>query len=161
MPSSANDWLVLGGSFALVFVAAAIGGFVTAQPVRTWYRTIRKPAWNPPDWLFGPVWTVLYILMALALWRVWRTGWSQPGVWLSVVLFLAQLALNVLWSAIFFGRHQLGWAVVEIAVLWVFLLATLIAFFGHQALAGWLLVPYLAWVSFAGILNYTVWRLNR
>jgi benzodiazapine receptor len=161
MPSSPGDWLLLGASLVLTFVAAAIGGVVTARPVRTWYGTIRKPAWNPPDWLFGPVWTVLYILMGLALWRVWRVGWDQPGVRLPVILFLVQLVLNVLWSVIFFGLRRINWAVVEIVLLWCFLLATMIAFFAVEPLAGWLLVPYLAWVTFAGVLNFTVWQLNR
>ncbi len=161
MPSNPNDWLLLGASLGLTFIAAAIGGVVTARPVQTWYRTIRKPAWNPPDWLFGPVWTILYILMGIALWRVWRMGWDEVAVRLAVFLFLIQLVLNVLWSVIFFGQRQLGQGVVEIVVLWLFLLATTIAFFGLQPLAGWLLVPYIAWVSFAGFLNFTVWRLNR
>lgn len=161
MSSGLGDWITLGVSFGLAFVAAAVGGAFTAKPVQTWYRTIRKPAWNPPDWLFGPVWTVLYILMAVALWRVWRVGWDQPGVRSAVILFLIQLVLNVLWSAIFFGRRQLWWGFVEICLLWVLILATLLVFFGLEPLAGYLLFPYLAWVTFAGILNFVVWRLNR
>jgi len=161
MPSNFNDWLTLGASFGLTLVAAAIGGALTAKPVQTWYRAIRKPAWNPPDRLFGPVWTVLYLLMAVALWRVWRMGWDHPAVRSAVILFLIQLVLNVLWSAVFFGWKQLWWGLVEICVLWVFIMATVIAFFSLQTLAGWLLVPYAAWVTFAGILNFVVWRLNR
>lgn len=161
MPSSSSDWMLLGASLVLTLAAAAIGGAVTARPVQTWYRTIRKPTWNPPDWLFGPVWTILYILMGISLWRVWRIGWDLGAVRTAVLLFLAQLVLNVLWSVIFFGQRQLGWGVLELILLWACLLATMIAFFGLQPLAGWLLVPYLAWVTFAGFLNFTVWRLNR
>jgi benzodiazapine receptor len=161
VPSTPNDWLILGVSIGLTIVAAAIGGAVTARPVQTWYRTIRKPTWNPPDRLFGPVWTALYILMAVALWRVWRMGWDTAGVRPAVTLFLVQLVLNVLWSAVFFGWKRLWWAFAEICVLWVFIIATVLVFFNLQPLAGWLLVPYAAWVTFAAILNLTVWRLNR
>jgi benzodiazapine receptor len=161
MPANSSDWLTLGVSLGLTFVAAAIGGAITARPVQTWYRSIRKPPWNPPDRLFGPVWTLLYVLMAIALWQVWRMGWDQPGVRPALTLFFIQLGLNVLWSAVFFGWKKLWWAFAEICVLWVFIAATALAFFGLQPVAGWLLVPYIAWVTFAAILNFSVSRLNR
>jgi tryptophan-rich sensory protein len=161
MSGTSQDYTVLGTSIAITLLAAVFGGALTVSPVRTWYRTIRKPAWNPPDAIFTPVWTVLYILIGLALWRVWRLGWDQASVRAAVILFLIQLASNVLWSGVFFGLRQPGWGFAEICVLWVLILATLVTFFRLEPLAGWLLVPYLAWVTFAAVLNYTVWRLNR
>ena len=161
MSSRPNDYVLLAASVALTIVAAVVGGIITASPVQTWYQTIQKPSWNPPNWLFGPAWTILYLLMAVALWRVWRLGWGEGGVRLAVILFLVQLVLNVLWSLVFFGLRQPGWAVLEIAVLWGFILATLITFYRLERLAGLLLIPYLAWVTFAGILNGVVWQLNR
>ena len=161
MSSRPNDYVLLGASVALTLVAAAVGGIITASPVQTWYQTIQRPPWNPPDWLFGPVWTILYLMMAVALWRVWRLGWGESGVRVAVVLFLIQLILNVLWSFVFFGLRQPGWGFLEIVVLWGFILATLITFYRLERLAGLLLIPYLAWVTFAGILNGVVWRLNR
>ena len=160
MSSRPNDYLLLGASLILCIVAAVVGGIVTAASVQTWYQTIQKPSWNPPDGLFGPVWTILYLLMAVALWRVWRLGWGESGVRLAVTLFVLQLGLNVLWSFVFFGLRQPGWAFLEIVVLWGFILATLISFYRLERLAGVLLVPYLAWVTFATVLNGAVWRLN-
>jgi benzodiazapine receptor len=160
MPSRPNDYLLLGASAVLCTAAAVAGGIVTAASVQSWYQTLQKPSWNPPDGLFGPVWTVLYLLMAVALWRVWRLGWEERGVRPAVTLFLVQLGLNVLWSFLFFGLRRPGWAFVEIVVLWGAILATLIAFYRLEKFAGVLLVPYLAWVTFAGILNGVIWRLN-
>jgi translocator protein len=141
----------------ICFAAAAIGTVPTLESLRTWYPTLRKPAWTPPNWLFGPVWTVLYLLMAFAGWLAWRD--SGVSVWIAI--FLVQLALNAAWTLIFFGRRRLGLAAVEIASLWLAVLATTVGFWTVNRYAGLLLVPYLLWVTFAGFLNIAIWRLNQ
>lgn len=126
-----------------------------------WFVTLLKPTWNPPGWLFGPVWTLLYVLMGLSVWLLRR----QPGVprialMQAMRLFWLQLLLNLLWTPIFFGLHRPGWAFAEICLLWIAALWTAIAFGKIRALAGYLLVPYLLWVSFALVLNGTIWLMN-
>jgi tryptophan-rich sensory protein len=138
-------------------MAAAIGGFFLPGE---WYARLQKPAWNPPNWIFGPVWTVLYILMALAAWLVGRKG-GGAGKQLALALFLLQLLLNALWSPLFFGLHNPGLAFANIVLLWLALSATLVTFWKVRVVAGALLAPYLAWVTFASVLNFTVWQLNR
>lgn len=124
-----------------------------------WYQTLAKPAWTPPDWIFAPVWTILYTIMGLAAWLIWRQGGiAVAGLPLSV--FVIQLVLNGLWSWIFFGQRNIGLAFAEIVLLWILILVALIIFWKRQALAGILLLPYLLWVGFAAILNYAIWRLN-
>ncbi|HWA46908.1 MAG TPA: TspO/MBR family protein [Dongiaceae bacterium] len=152
-------WLPLGILLAIVFVVAGIGGAVTAASVDTWYRALAKPAINPPDWIFGPVWTALYILMALAAAVVWRRGAGYERR-LAMSFFFAQLALNLGWSCLFFGLHLIGGAFAWLLLLWTAIAGTLIAFWRIDRRAGWLLIPYLAWVSFAGVLNFLIWRLN-
>lgn len=143
----------------ICFAAAAIGAIATNESVNTWYRTIARPAWTPPDWVFGPVWTNLYLMMAIAAWLVWRNaGFRAARVPLG--LFGLQLALNVGWSFIFFAWQSPGWAFAEILLLWVALAAAIVSFWGRSRVAAWLLVPYLCWSSFAAILNFTIWRLN-
>lgn len=151
--------LVLG-LFALICAAvAALGGAVTTPEIRGWYASIEKPTWNPPDWVFGPVWTTLFALMAIAAWLVWRrAGWRAGR--LPLTLFGIQLGLNLLWSCLFFGLRSPGAALVDVVLLWVAILATIIAFARWSRLAALLLVPYLLWVGFAAILNFTIWRLN-
>jgi len=148
--------LALVAWLGVCFAAAAFGGlFMPGE----WYVTLRKPTWNPPGWIFGPVWTALYTMMAIAAWLVWkRGGFKVQRVALS--FFLLQLLLNALWSPLFFGLHNPGFAFVDIVLLWLALLATLIQFLRVSVLAGSLLVPYLAWVTFASLLNWTLWRLN-
>jgi benzodiazapine receptor len=153
--------LRLLASFGLVFLAAAIGGSATSRTVSSWYDKLAKPAFNPPNWLFGPAWTVLYILMALAAFLVWNRGLAVPGVKIALALFLVQLVLNALWSVFFFGMRSPLLGLVDIVPLWLAILTTTILFFRVAATAGWLLVPYLAWVSFATALNAAVLRLNR
>lgn len=138
------------------FGAAAIGGlFMPGE----WYEALRKPSWNPPGWLFGPVWTVLYAMMAVAAWLVWRQGgWGKQRK--PLLIFLAQLGLNALWSPLFFGMHRPGLAFAEIILLWLAIVATITVFRHVNRTAMLLLVPYLAWVSFAAVLNFTLWRLN-
>lgn len=148
--------LVLLLFLALSFGAAAFGAQFAPG---SWYAALAKPSWNPPSWVFGPVWTLLYAMMAVAAWLVWRqAGWRAAAPALAV--FALQLVLNALWSWIFFGLHAPGWALLEILALWLAILATIVLFARVRPLAAWLLVPYLAWVSFAAVLNFTLWRLN-
>jgi len=158
---SKRDLLGLLGFIVLCFAAAGLGGYWTAPSVSPggWYCQIAKPSWTPPSWLFGPVWTALYLAMAVAGWLVWRRGgWAAHRG--ALVLFLVQLTLNAIWSGLFFGLHSPGLAMIEILLLWTAILLTALAFFRVSRLAGWLLVPYLLWVSFASVLNFAVWRLN-
>ena len=144
---------------AVCFISAGLGAAFTATSVGGWYQTLAKPSWNPPDWLFGPVWTALYFLMAVAAWLVWRGhGWNAAKTALN--WFVIQLAFNVLWSFLFFGLQRPGLAFAEILVLWLSIVATCLAFQAKSRTAALLLVPYLAWTSFAVILNLTLWRLN-
>jgi tryptophan-rich sensory protein len=144
---------------AICFSAGAIGARFTGPAVASWYTGISKPSWTPPNSLFGPVWSALYLMMGLAAWLVWRrVGFSgAPG---AMLLFGLQLVFNAGWSGIFFGLRRFDIAFVEIVILWVLILATAIAFWRHDARAGLLLLPYLAWVGYAGALNLAIWRLN-
>lgn len=152
-----GQFLVLLGFIALVLVLGFLAGQVTTPNIPTWYAGLAKPSFNPPNWIFAPVWTALYILMAVAAWRVWRiSGWQSNGL----ALWLIQLTLNVAWSFLFFGAHNPGVALADLAVLWLAIIATIAVFWRADRLAGILLVPYLAWVSFAGVLNYWIWQLN-
>jgi benzodiazapine receptor len=143
----------------VAFAAAAIGNWATVTSVGGWYQQLAKPAWTPPDWVFAPVWTLLYLAMAAAAWMVWRQQGLSAARW-PLGLFLLQLALNVLWSVLFFGLRRPELAAVEIVALWLAILATLVAFGRRSPLAGWLMVPYLAWVTFAAGLNFEIARLN-
>lgn len=145
-------WLVA------TFIAAAIGSAASLQAA-SFYARLARPEWAPPSFVFGPVWTVLYVMMGIAAWLVWRIdGFRAARGALS--LFLIQLALNALWSWLFFGWHLGALAFADVLLLWFGVLATLIAFWRLRPPAGWLLVPYLLWVSFAGVLNYSIWQLN-
>lgn len=147
-------------AIALPLAVGATSGFFTATGVGTWYTTIQKPSWNPPGWVFGPVWTTLYVLMGISLYLVWKADIGAPAKNLALGLFLAQLVLNFFWSFIFFYMEQPGWAFVEIVAMWALIVATIFAFARVNNMAAWLLVPYVSWVSFAGILNYAIWKLN-
>ncbi|HKI85449.1 MAG TPA: TspO/MBR family protein [Thermoanaerobaculia bacterium] len=139
-------------------LAAALGAISSAS-AGGFYRQLVRPAWAPPGWLFGPVWTLLYLMMGIAAWLAWRhAGWA--GARLALTLFLVQLAANALWSWLFFAWHQGAWASVEIVVLWLLIAATLALFWRVRPLAGALLVPYLAWVTFATFLCFAIWRRN-
>lgn len=156
LPGPLRAGLALIGWLALCFAAAAFGGLFRPGE---WYAALQKPSWNPPGWVFGPVWTALYTMMAVAAWLVWkRGGFKAQRVALS--LFLLQLLFNALWSPLFFGLHTPGLAFADIVLLWLALLATILQFWRVSLLAGSLLVPYLAWVTFASALNWTLWRLN-
>lgn len=151
--------LSLAVSVALCLAAGGLGSIATAAKIPTWYATLAKPSWNPPNWLFGPVWTTLYILMAVAVWMVWmRRG--QAGARGALWLFGIQLVLNTLWSFVFFGAENPGLAMAEIVVLWAAIAATIWTFRRISTAAAWMLAPYLAWVSFASGLNFAIWRLN-
>ncbi len=156
---SSTATAIIGGVVWLVvtFGAAAIGG---RFPPDDWYARLKKPSWNPPGWVFAPVWTALYLMMAAAAWLVWhKEGVATAIVPLSV--FVLQLVLNALWSWLFFGRHEPGAALIDLVTLWIAIAVTILLFWRRDALAGALLLPYLVWVTFAGVLNATVWRLNR
>ena len=142
----------------LALCAAAGASGVICRP-GAWYQTLAKPAWRPPDRLFGPVWLVLYVMIAVAGWRVWQIGGAGSG--LALALYGVQLMLNGLWSVVFFGLRRPGWGLVEIVGLWSVLLATTAAFAAVDTVAAGLLVPYVLWVTFAVALSYRVWQLNR
>lgn len=154
-----NAMLGLLIAIVICFSAAALGGIVTGPAIGGWYQTLVKPAWQPPNWLFGPVWTVLFAMMAVSAWLIWKQMGLQAAA-VPLTLFAIQLALNVAWSWIFFGFHRPDLAFLEILLLWLAIAATMVAFFDRSQLAGWLLIPYLAWVTFAAVLNFTIWRLN-
>ena len=149
--------MALAIAVGVCFGAAALGSSATVRGLREWYPALRKPSWNPPNEVFGPVWTVLYLAMAVAVWLVWRSG---SDVTVAVGLFAVQLALNVAWSAVFFGRRNPRGAFVVIVGLWLAITATLVVFASINTLAGALFVPYLAWVTFASLLNRAIARLN-
>ncbi len=153
------DVLGLVGFLLACFVVSGIGGLVTASSVGGWYATLDKPAFNPPDWVFAPVWTMLYVLMAVAAWRVWRTGATTERR-NALIAFAVQLALNLLWSILFFGLQLIGMALLEISLLLSAIAVCAVLFWRVEHLAGWLLVPYLAWVAFATALNLSLWLLN-
>lgn len=142
------------------FAVAAVGGFATSSTIQGWYDELEKPAWTPSGWLFGPVWTILYLMMAFAAWLVWRRE-GFIGAKRPMVFFAIQLALNCLWSIIFFGLKQPGLAVIEIIALWLSIAVTILLFWQRTKPAALLLVPYLLWVSFAAALNIAIWLLNR
>jgi tryptophan-rich sensory protein len=152
-------WVSLVCWIALCFAVAGVSGSWTATEVAGWYRTLQRPGFAPPDWVFGPVWTLLYAMMAVSAWRVWLTP-SSTARTAGISLFLVQLALNFCWTLIFFRQHHIGAALVEIVALWVAIAATALVFSRVSPLAAWLLVPYLAWVSFATALNWGFWRAN-
>jgi tryptophan-rich sensory protein len=154
-----THWIGLVLFIAICLGAGGLGAITTTPEIEGWYRTLNKPAWNPPDSVFGPVWTTLFILMAIAAWLVWKPAGFKAAA-MPLTMFGVQLLLNVAWSWIFFGMHQPAWAFAEVVILWLAIVATAVAFFRHSKIAGWLLVPYLAWVSFAAVLNFVIWRLN-
>jgi benzodiazapine receptor len=158
-PLSVRAFSVLLLLLAACFAAAVLGSWFNLGPLQDWYPSLRKPTWTPPNWVFAPVWTMLYVLMALAAWLVWlRAGW--PACRAAMTLFIVQLILNAAWSGLFFSLHQPGIAFAEIVVLWFAIAATLWHFGRISTLAAGLFTPYLLWVTFAAILNGTIWRMN-
>ena len=158
LQSKQKQILGLIGWLVVSFAASAVGAVASIQ-ARSFYSQLAQPAWAPPPSLFGPVWTVLYALMAVAAWLVWRSGGFRTNR-IALSLFLVQLALNALWSWLFFAWHRGALAFADIVLLWVLIVATLVSFWRAHPLAGTLLIPYLLWVSFASVLNYSVWQLN-
>jgi tryptophan-rich sensory protein len=157
-PSGARSATALVASLLAAFSAAGIGAAATNPRLDEWYATLDKPSWNPPDGVFGPVWSILYAAQAIAAWIVWRSGGEHRAP--ALRLYGAQLLLNTAWSLIFFGLRAPGLAVVEIALLWVAIAATVKAFRSCSRPAALLMLPYLAWVTFAAALNLEIWRRN-
>jgi len=156
---SRDSWLSLVPFAVICLAAAGIGSLFTSSSVHTWYPQLRKPAWNPPNWVFGPAWTSLYLMMAISSWLVWRDG-GWPAAKFPLLLFVVQLLLNLAWSVIFFGMHAVRAAFGEILLLWTMTIATAVAFYPISLLAAWLLVPHIAWVVFASYLNFRIWQMN-
>ena len=156
-----TNWMKLIISIAVPLAVGFSSSLFTRPEIDSWYKTIQKPDWQPPNWLFGPVWTTLYILMGIALYLVWKSNVQESKKRPAIILWTIQLVLNFFWSFIFFRLHQLGLALAEIIVLWIFILLTIFSFARINKLAAWLLVPYISWVSFASILTYTIYQLNR
>jgi benzodiazapine receptor len=154
--SRATDLIGLAAWVLVSFVAAAVGGLASAP---SFYEQLQQPSWAPPPWLFGPVWSVLYLLMGIAAWLVWRV-WGFRASRVALSLFLIQLAANSLWTWLFFGWQRGQLAFIEIVVLWALIVATIVAFWRVRPLAGVLLIPYLAWVSYATVLTYAMWQRN-
>jgi tryptophan-rich sensory protein len=152
--------LPLIGFILITFIAAFIGSLFTTPSIASWYRNLNKPSFAPPNFLFAPVWTILFFLMAIAAFLVWQNK-NNPQTKKALTFYFVQLAFNSLWSIIFFGLHNPGVAFLEIIILWLLILLTLIKFYKIQKIAGLLLVPYLLWVSFASFLNLFVWLLNK
>ena len=144
---------------AICFIAAGLGALFNQSSIAEWYPNLSKPSWTPPNAIFGPVWSALYLMMAVAAWLVWRRV-GLSGAFVPLLLFGLQLACNVAWSGLFFGLRMPGAAFIDIVILWGLIVATLITFWNVSSVAGILLTPYLAWVSFAAALNLAVWRMN-
>ncbi|EKE07304.1 MAG: hypothetical protein ACD_18C00124G0001 [uncultured bacterium] len=141
-------------------LAGLIGSLFTFSAIPNWYSTLEKPVLNPPNWIFGPVWTALYVLMGISAFLIWREGWKKKEVKIALTIFGVQLFLNAIWSIIFFGLQSPAWAFLNIVLLWITIFWTIFAFFKISKLATFLLVPYILWVSFAGYLNLAIWLLN-
>ncbi len=156
-----NNYLKLFISILIPLVIGSSAGFFTTSGVKGWYALANKPSFNPPNWIFAPVWTALYILMGIALYLVWKSTNTTIAVkQTALILFVVQLTLNFFWSILFFKFQLTGWAFVEIIAMWVAILFTILWFGKISSTAAWLLVPYICWVSFASVLNYSIWKLN-
>ena len=158
-PSARGSLPTLAGLLALPLASGALGSLATMSEVRGWYTTLAKPGFNPPSWVFGPVWTTLYILMALSIWLVWRS--SAPEARATKFAWFAMLALNAAWSPLFFGLHRPDLALIDIALYLMALAALTRLLWGQSRLAAWLQAPHLAWVAYAGALNASIWWMNR
>jgi len=151
---------MLVGSILIPLVIGYLGAIVTLPQISSWYSTLSKPWWSPPNWLFGPIWTTLYVLMGIALFLVWREGIHRRDVRFAILIFGVQLVLSLIWSVVFFSLHALFGSFAIVMLLWLAILANIIAFLIISKWAGFLLVPYIIWVSIASYLNYSVYLLN-
>ena len=147
-------------SIVICQLAGIIGSFFTAPNIPTWYAGVNKPWFNPPNWLFAPVWTILFVLMGISLYLIWEKGIEKKNVRLAVSVFGIQLFFNTIWSLLFFGLQNPMLAFFEIIILWLSILATIFLFYKLSKPAAFMLVPYIAWVTFAAVLNYYIWILN-
>ncbi len=154
-----NIWKLII-SIAIPLAIGFLGSYFTRPEIDTWYQTIEKPSWQPPNWVFGPVWTTLYIMMGIAFFLVWKDESRGRNRKLAMIFWSMQLVLNFFWSWIFFNQHELGLALAEIIVLWIFIFITIVLFGKINKIAAWLMVPYISWVSFASLLTYTIYTLN-
>lgn len=148
-------------SIAVCELAGIVGSVFTMPAIPGWYAGLAKPSFNPPNWIFGPVWTLLYAMMGLAAYLVYEKGFKRPEVKKALAVFAAQLVMNTLWSIVFFGAHRILGAAVVIVLLWAMILATILLFHRISKAAAYLLVPYILWVSFATVLNASLYVLNR
>ena len=155
-----TDWKKLIISILVCQLAGIIGSLFTTPAIDSWYAFLNKPVLRPPNWLFAPVWLTLYLMMGVSAYLIWQKGLAKKEVKTALAIFLIQLVLNSFWSIIFFGMKNLSLALIEILILWVFILLSIIKFYPTDKKAAWLLVPYLAWVSFASYLTYSILRLN-
>ncbi len=149
--------------FISIFIPLMIGylgSVITISEISTWYASLSKPSWAPPNWLFGPIWTTLYVLMGISLFLIWREGFNRRDVRFALLIFAVQLVLNLLWSIVFFSFHSLFGSFILIMILWISIFANIITFYVISKPAGLLLVPYIIWVSIASYLNYSVYLLN-
>lgn len=156
-----KNFLKLTLSILVCFLAGGIGTIFTSSAIPTWFSTLDKPFFNPPNYLFAPVWTILYILMGISVYLIWNKGFKTKKVRDAVYIFGIQLILNTIWSPVFFGAHNLFLAFVIIVVLWIYIVKTIKAFAKIDKFSAYLLYPYLIWVTFASILNFSIWFLNR
>lgn len=147
-------------SILVPLLVGAVAGLFTSSGVNGWYAVANKPWFNPPNWIFAPMWTLLYILMGIAFFLVWKASADKNVKQTAMILFSIQLVINFFWSFIFFKLQQPGWAFAEIIFMWVMILLMILWFGKISATAAWLLVPYICWVSFAAVLNYSIWKLN-
>jgi tryptophan-rich sensory protein len=155
-----NNFFKLVIAIVVAELAGVIGSVFTVSAIPNWYAGLVKPALNPPAWVFGPAWTTLYALMGIAAFLIWRMGWKRKEVKAALGVFGIQLFLNAVWSIIFFGLQNPGWALVNIILLWFAIVWTMVAFYKISKPAAYLLIPYILWVSFAMYLNYSIWALN-
>ncbi len=158
--SKTNNILIFISSIVICQMAGIIGSIFTTPAIPTWYANINKPTFRPPNWVFAPVWTTLFLLMGIALFLIWKKGPEKKENRIAFSVFIIQLILNTLWSVLFFGLKSPFAAFIEIIFLWAAILASIILFFRISRLAGALLIPYILWVSFASVLNFSIWRLN-
>ncbi|HOZ56042.1 MAG: TspO/MBR family protein [Parcubacteria group bacterium ADurb.Bin316] len=155
-----KKFITLFVSVAVCQLAGIVGSLFTAPAIPTWYAALKKPSFNPPSWLFGPVWITLYTMMGVSLYLIWQKRGEIKLAWPAIIFFLIHLAVNASWSIIFFGQKNIIGALILIVALWFMIVASIFLFYKINKTAAYLLVPYLLWVSFASILNYSLWRLN-